>query len=565
MTEPVKQKRRSPPHRPLKTSKLPSKKTAPKKINLWKALKPFKIPAIWAGILFLCLTIWFHQVQQAQQVKVRADALLAEVRESKKTLDIQALRETNDKLQKTVAQLEAVPNLPGISYQPIREDLAALRSHLNTIEPQLLREEQALANLEAARRLAKQAAEAVQNPPHPIAVWEQVQGKWQKAIELLEAVPENTRAFADSRQSLSTYRANYRAIAKRIDVEKKAAKNLAAAEAISAKIDSLYSDIPDNQKSLQELQLHLKQLVSLLKSIPSGTKVSQSAQNLLVDWNEVYKVITIKLIANFQDISLRVHAIKVADSDGQRATNITPQQVNQLVDKTNAIFSTSAAKISLKFNPDPKGPDWSILKNTAINNLSSKNPYSSGFEEARSEADKYPDKIVLFFRSGEDYSSDVREGFSSQSRNFIVLPALQDSSEFTLLAHELGHYLGLSHTFPGRSDEFTDTPEKASEYIADNGGTKEALDGDGIADTPPEAGTSFYFNQGWDTCSQWNDSYTISGLKVSGEAFSYTFTPDRNNVMSYFSCEPMAFTPGQVKRMREWLQMPHRQALIWRE
>jgi len=36
--------------------------------------------------------------------------------------------------------------------------------------------------------------------------------------------------------------------------------------------------------------------------------------------------------------------------------------------------------------------------------------------------------------------------------------------------------------------------EKAAQYIANHGGTPKALDGDGIPDTPSEAGTLFYQN-----------------------------------------------------------------------
>jgi hypothetical protein len=89
------------------------------------------------------------------------------------------------------------------------------------------------------------------------------------------------------------------------------------------------------------------------------------------------------------------------------------------------------------------------------------------------------------------------------------------------------------------------------------------LDGDLISDTPPEAGTAFYHKQGWNTCTG-QASYTITGGARPGGArpFSFKFTPDRHNLMSYFACDPMKLTKGQVARMRQTLQLPVRKHLI---
>lgn len=260
-----------------------------------------------------------------------------------------------------------------------------------------------------------------------------------------------------------------------------------------------------------------------------------------------------------------VQAIRVADSDGRRIADITSTQVKQWVDKANSIYAS--AGIQFQFDPNETGPDWSTLKNTAINNLSSA---GTGWNEANDVAAQYPGKLVVFFRYGEG-SERTGNGFSYPTAsglqtNFVAMPGFNNTSVITgkdannqwiweqniwLFSHEAGHYFDLYHTFPGWNDDDTDTPAKASRYITSpsncsafpwtcaNAGTPNALDGDNLADTPPEAGTKFYTNQGWDSCKG-HDSYTLKG---------YTFTPDRHNVMSYFACDPMTFTASQIDRM----------------
>jgi hypothetical protein len=260
--------------------------------------------------------------------------------------------------------------------------------------------------------------------------------------------------------------------------------------------------------------------------------------------------------------TIAIQALKVADSDGGRATDVTPDQVKRWVDRANAIYAI--AGIQFEFNPDLDGLDWSTINNTTLNNLSSS---GTGWDAANAVAAEYPGKLVVFFRHGEG-ANPTGNGFSfppasGLMTNFVAMPGFDHTAVITgkdasgnwiwkqniwLFAHEVGHYFGLYHTFPGWNDSETGTPAGAASYITAHGGTASALDGDGIADTPPEAGTAFYINQGWDPCVG-HDSYTISSM-----TFTLTFTPDRHNVMSYFACDPMTFTSMQVDVMQRTLE-----------
>jgi hypothetical protein len=282
-------------------------------------------------------------------------------------------------------------------------------------------------------------------------------------------------------------------------------------------------------------------------------------------------------VGGAQAVHLRIHAIKVANTDGTRPARITPNEVSQWVKTANAIFGASGAGIVLHFVADSNGPDWEVLNSTTLNQLSSS---GAGWSTANTIAAKYPSKVVVFFRHGTATDTVSGNGFafppqSGKNVDFVAMPGFtvtgvpidDPKGAFKqndgLFAHELGHYLGLNHTFPGWNDLATDTDTEIWQYILTSGGKEAALDGDGIPDTPPEAGAAYYANKGWKFCSG-PASYTVT-TKLGFKSYSWTFTPQRDNIMSYFACGPMRLTAGQVARMKTTLQLPSRKTRVHAE
>lgn len=246
-----------------------------------------------------------------------------------------------------------------------------------------------------------------------------------------------------------------------------------------------------------------------------------------------------------------LHAIRASDDDGRRAAEVTPPEVGKWVDKANEVFAV--AGVRFVFNPDPGGPDWTEIRDTALNNLESKLAH---VRYAAQVSEGYPGKVVAIFRHGPG-RTPVEDAYSSLYEKTLVMPGFattrwvtaKDSSgrwvqgqNIWMLAHELGHYFGLPHTFPNVG---LSTTLSAALFIAANGGGTDAMDGDSIPDTPPDPGWHYYTGRGWDPCKG-PETYKIEE-NFGGRPLSWELSPDRHNVMSYFGCEPVHMTPMQAQ------------------
>ncbi|MEH2311877.1 MAG: hypothetical protein V7K35_10845 [Nostoc sp.] len=91
----------------------------------------------------------------------------------------------------------------------------------------------AIAKFKSAEKLGMEAASLVQNPPHPLQVWQEAETKWYQAIILLDSIPNETSVSERAKKKLAYYRINYKSISQRVLIQKKALANLESAQKLA--------------------------------------------------------------------------------------------------------------------------------------------------------------------------------------------------------------------------------------------------------------------------------------------------------------------------------------------
>jgi hypothetical protein len=143
--------------------------------------------------------------------------------------------------------------------------------------------------IEAARQFSWQAAKAGQNPPHPVAEWQQVEKLWQQAINRLEQVPkEDLAGYAEAQRLLAQYNTNLGQVQIRRQAEQDSTSALQRAQ---SQIETLLAYTPTDAQSLDRNRTisQIQGIINELEKVQNGTTSYLKAQELLLSANNKLK------------------------------------------------------------------------------------------------------------------------------------------------------------------------------------------------------------------------------------------------------------------------------------
>ena len=256
-------------------------------------------------------------------------------------------------------------------------------------------------------------------------------------------------------------------------------------------------------------------------------------------------------IAFEQERRLRVQLVLVSDDSGGRAPLLTAQEFATNISRANGLYGP--AHVQFVFDPST---DVSTVWDTSINSLQcSAADTATAIWRSQQIGARYEGRIVVLARGGSGNSGSCSSGPTGGGGNTVLIRAkFYDDQN---LAHELGHYLGLDHTFilDANGNPY-DTASKVRTVFMNNGSDPTVFDADRgtISDTPGDVGPQLWASVGWAKCDPAHPSFQITD--------TFALTPDRQNVMSYWDCPNQHLSVQQIARVRATIELPMRRTLI---
>lgn len=209
------------------------------------------------------------------------------------------VKSAHQDLQKAIRLVSAIPSWSS-DYDAAQAELLRYRTQLSDLEWII-----------AAQENATAASEKSQDPPHPVPQWVEIHLLWQKAVNHLRRIPEDSMMADFASRKLQEYEANYEAIGQRLDVEEKAEANLN--EALEAgQIAAAQTESAITLSDWLTAQREWARALQAISQIPKGTLAYEEARSLLADYRS--QSVQTRTRTTFEQAGERAYQDALADA-----------------------------------------------------------------------------------------------------------------------------------------------------------------------------------------------------------------------------------------------------------
>jgi hypothetical protein len=295
--------------------------------------------------------------------------------------------------------------------------------------------------------------------------------------------------------------------------------------------------------------------------------------------------------------TISVLFIRTADDNGANAGGLTEATAKAAIAGANTVYARNGGDV--QFVMDPANNFSAVVNNTTLNHDCKLPPGASAATIAKQTTQvadpdtlcdtgpaveirnamalACPGKLVVFSRGGSEYVKwnpdlkhyELLKASGGHSGGSIYYVAFGSQFSGNDLAHEMGHYFHLPHTFGVAPKTVIEAQQAIKSYVDQGHAEADGLrvfEGDGFTDTPPDAaGSVFVDKYGANANCDANHPTVPLTVKFAKQSHTYTLAPDRNDVMSYFKHCPgfdQHFTKQQYAVIHDALDKGNRTPLI---